>query len=232
MWLMSSLGSLSIGMSIRRPVCLWHRDWSTRGILHSRSENLYAVIRHEQCVLELRRTAAVRGNGCPVIGPGLVFVTPQANHGLDRKGHTRLAFAHSFVLAIMRHVGGAMEQRVDAVAAVCLDNAQALRLGVFLDNVTEVANLDAWLDVGDGLLQALSRGLDKAYIVRVGLRFVADVVRLVQITVVAFVEERDVNVEEVAILQNSHVGNAVANDFVDRCAYGLGEMVVVQGRRV
>jgi hypothetical protein len=40
--------------------------------------------------------------------------------------------------------------------------------------------------------------------------------------------ERDVEVEDVAIFKNTLIGDAVADNFVDRCANGFREMVVVQ----
>jgi hypothetical protein len=47
-----------------------------------------------------------------------------------------------------------------------------------------------------------------------------------------FVEERYVYIDNVAIHERAAVGNAVADDFVDGRAYGLGEMIVVQRRRI
>ena len=49
---------------------------------------------------------------------------------------------------------------------------------------------------------------------------------------VAFVEERDIDVEDVTVLQDTSVGYAVADDFVDGCADRLGKVVVVEWRRV
>ena len=51
----------------------------------------------------------------------------------------------------MRHIGGTMEQLVDAVAAVRADDRETLALSVLLDVVTHVSILDTGLDFGNGL---------------------------------------------------------------------------------
>lgn len=48
----------------------------------------------------------------------------------------------------------------------------------------------------------------------------------------AAVVKSDVNVEDVTILEDSLIGNAVADDLVDRCAYRFGEVAIVEGRWV
>lgn len=42
----------------------------------------------------------------------------------------------------------------------------------------------------------------------------------------------DIDVEDVAVLEDTLVGNAVADDLVGRRAYGLGEVAVVQRRGI
>ncbi len=81
-----------------------------------------------------------------------------------------------------------MEQGVDAMAAVRLDDAEVLGLGVLFDDVAEILDGNAWLYVGDCLVEAFAGGFDKADIVGVTAGFVPDVVSLVEIAVVAFVE--------------------------------------------
>lgn len=195
-----------------------------------------ATVHHTQprkhLLTKLRGALAVNGRTRPVIGPRNVAVFSQRNHGLNRKRHADLALAGCLVLGVVWHVGRAVKQLADAVAAVRADDAAVLCLGVLLDDVAKLANLDAGLDGLDGLVQALAGGLDDAHVVRVGLGAVANVVGLVEIGVVALVVEGHVNVEDVAVEEDALVGNAVADDFVDRRTAGLGEVVVVEGRRI
>lgn len=46
------------------------------------------------------------------------------------------------------------------------------------------------------------------------------------------VVERNIKVEDISVDKDSLVGNAVADDFVQRCAHRLGEMHIVQRGRV
>lgn len=75
----------------------------------------------------------------PVIWPRDVAVFAQRDHRLDGEGHAGFAFAHRLVLAVVRHVRRAVEQRVDSVAAVRPDYAAIPGLGVFLDSVSELS---------------------------------------------------------------------------------------------
>lgn len=168
---------------------------------------------------KLRSPGSVGCHTGPVVGPGLIPVSTQADHGLDREAHARLRLSDSLVLGVMRHVGCAVEQLVDAVPAVGLDDAAVLGLCVLFDDVPVFAEESAWLDQLDGLVQALSRCLDNADRVGVGEGLLADVVRLVEIAVEAAVVEGDVDVEDVAILEDALIGDSVADDFVGRGAH-------------
>jgi hypothetical protein len=44
----------------------------------------------------------------------------------------------------------------------------------------------------------------------------------------AAVIERNINVEDVAVFERSMVGDAVTDDLVWTCAYGFGEVAVVE----
>src|SRR3546814_6145427 len=61
---------------------------------------------------------------------------------------------------------------------------------------------------------------------------VADEERGVGVAVHAIEEDRDVEVDDVAVGQRSVVGDAVADDLVDGCAQRLREAAVVAGSRV
>ena len=132
----------------------------------------------------------------------------------------------------MRDVRCAMEQAVDAVADVRLDDVALLRLGVLVDRVAEVAEEDAGLDHRDSVVQASARRFHNTHRVGVVTGFLADVVCLVEVAVVAAVVEGDVDVEDVAVDQDALVGDAMADDFVEGGAYGFREVAVVQWRGV
>lgn len=125
-----------------------------------------------------------------------------------------------------------MEILVDAVTAVCSDDTAVLLLGMLLNNVTKLADQNTGLDSLDGFIQALAGGLDDSHGVGVGLGLVANIVGFVEVGVVTLVEQANVNVKNVAIDKNSLIGDSVADDFVDGCTTGLGEVIVVQGGRI
>jgi hypothetical protein len=132
----------------------------------------------------------------------------------------------------MWNVRCTVEQLIDTMSAVRLDNAAFLGLCMLLNDVSRVAEEHAWLDQLDSLIQALSRSFDNAD--RIGVRkcLLANVVCLVEVAVEAAVVEGHVDVEDIAVFEDALVGNTVADDFVGRGAYRLGEVAVVQRRRV
>ena len=182
-------------------------------------------------MLELRSPATVCSDTGPVVGPRLVLVGPESDHRLDSKAHARLRLADGLVLGVMGNIRSAVEELVDAVAAVSLHNATVVCFGDLFDRVAVVSEEGAGLDELDRLFQAVAGGLDDAHAVGVLVGF-ADVVGFVQVAVEAAVVEGDVDVEDVAVLKGALVGDAVADDFVGRCADGLGEVAVVEWRGV
>ena len=92
----------------------------------------------------------------------------------------------------MRYIGRTMEELVDAVPAVSLDDAAALRFSVFLDDAADLAYQHARFHGFDGFLEALAGSLDDADGVAVGKSFGADVVGLIEISVEAAMVEGDV----------------------------------------
>ena len=165
-------------------------------------------------MLKLRRSGSITCNSCPIIRPSLVLIATQANHGLDGEGHAFSAFADSFVFSIVRHIRRTVKQGVDSMPAVCLDDGQLLVLGVLLDDIAEFLDGNSGFDVIDGFGKALPSGLYEPDIVRIGFGFVSNIVSLVQITVISFVEKRNVDVQNVAILQHSLVWDTMADNFI------------------
>jgi len=73
------------------------------------------------------------------------------DHRLDGKTHARLRLSNRLVLGIVRNIGRAMEELIDAVTAVCPDDAAVFALCVLLDNVAILAEECARLDDVDSL---------------------------------------------------------------------------------
>jgi len=127
----------------------------------------------------------------------------------------------------MRDVGRAVEYRVDAVADIGSNDAAVLGLGVGLNGIAKVAEQCARLHQLDGLIEALASRLYNTDSIGVRLGPVTNIVRLVEIPVVALVVERDVEVDDVAVEEYALIRNAVTDDLIQRGTHRLGEVVVV-----
>lgn len=98
---------------------------------------------------------------------------------------------------VVRYIRCGMEEPMDAMAAVALHHAVAVRLHVLLDNVADLAVSLARLHNVDGLLQRLVRHF---YQILMLLRHIAHEKCLVQVAVEAAMVHRHIHIAQVAIL--------------------------------
>ena len=150
----------------------------------------------------------------------------QIDHRLDGEEHAGLqldAFAHA---AIVQHVGMVVEGAAEAMAAEITDHRAAFGLGKALDGVADVTQMCPRLHHGNAAHEAFIGDLDQA--LRLAVHF-AHHVHARGITMPAIDDQGDVDVDDVAVAQRLVIGNAVADDVVDRGADRLGVAPVVVG---
>lgn len=99
----------------------------------------------------------------------------------------------------MWDVGWAVEDPVDAVANISSNNAAVLGLGVFLDDITKLAEEGTRLDKLDGFFQALASSFGNTDGIRICLCLVANIIGFVEISVEALVVQSYIEVYNVAI---------------------------------
>ena len=156
----------------------------------------------------------------------------QRQHRLNSKRHAGLGNAGCLVMGIMRDVRRAVEVLVDSVAAVCAHNAELVGLGVLFNHIAKAAEKNTGLDGGDRLVKGLTGSLNQAHHIRVGLGLITNVVCLIEIRVQAIAVDGNVEVDDITVLKRALVRDTVANDLVNAGADTLGEVVVVEWRRV
>jgi len=113
----------------------------------------------------------------PIIRPRLISIRAQADHGLNGEARAGLGDTDGFVFRVVRHVGRAVEELVDAVAAVGFDDGAVTGFGMFFDGAAGLAEEHARFDEFDGFGEALAGSFDNADGFRVGEGFGADVVK-------------------------------------------------------
>src|SRR5690606_32243169 len=112
----------------------------------------------------------------------------------------------------------------DAVAAVFAHHRETLGFGVLLDGVADVAQGGARADGADAAEHGLAGHVDQAPGLDAGF---ADEIHPAGVTVPAVLDDGDVDVDDVAVLQDLGVaGDAVADDVVDRGADRRRETLV------
>ena len=122
-----------------------------------------------------------------------------------------------------------MEQRADAVAGEVTDHAVPETLGVALDDPADDVERPAGRHRADRSVECLLGSLDQQPRLFVDL---ADQERRVRVAVHAADERGDVDVEDVALDGLRRIGDAVADDLVQRGAQRLRVAAVPQRRRV
>ena len=89
-----------------------------RRVLGARGEDLDALLRDEDGVLELRAALAVGSDAGPVVeGPRHVLPRAHVDHGLDGEHHAGLALADGLVARVVRDRRRRVEGRANAVTA-------------------------------------------------------------------------------------------------------------------
>src|SRR5690606_34374002 len=126
--------------------------------------------------------------------------------------------------SVVQHLRIVVVDLAAAVAAVLADHAEAFGFGVLLDGMADVAQGRARLHRADAAEHGLAGGLDQAPGHHRGL---AHVVHAAGVAVPAVLDHGDVDVDDVAVLQDlARAGDAVADDVVDRGADRGGEAAV------
>lgn len=103
---------------------------------------------------------------------------------------------------------------------------------MLLNDVSKVSEENSGLRNLDCLVETLPCCFDNADRICICFCFIPNIVSLVQITMIALVVQCHVDVEYVAIKQDPLVRDAMTDDLVGRRTYRLGEMVVIEWRRV
>ena len=149
------------------------------------------------------------------------------DHRLDGEEHAGLELGPGAGAAGMDDFGAVVEQPADAVAAEIADDAVAVAFGVALDRVGDVAEPVA----GPRLLEAEHQAFvgDVDQLARLQ-RHVADQVHAAGVAVPAVEDRRDVDVDDVAVLERLVARDSVADDMVDRDAAALGVAAIAERR--
>ena len=179
----------------------------------------------------LRGQATVLGDDGPAVAHLANVTLASVDHRLDGENHAFLQLDPCAGLAVMQDLRVFMKFLADAVAAKFPHDGITARFRVFLDGMTDVAQRSARFDLLDASPHTLVGDVAKALGLRGGG---ADAEHAAGITVIAILDGRDVEVDDVTIFQHAISGHAVAYLLVDRGADGLrvGRMAwgrVIQG---
>src|SRR5207244_1563158 len=146
---------------------------------------------------------------------------------LDGEGHAGLQRQPARRLAVVQDLGLLVELAADAVAAELAYHREAVLLRVRLDDGADVAEARAGPHLPDAEPHAFESHVDQPPRLDVGL---ADVEHAAAISVVAVLDDGDVDVEDVGQLEDAFAGNAMADLVVHRGADRLGIGLVARRR--
>src|SRR5581483_11546968 len=126
----------------------------------ARRQDLAAVSRDQQGVLELRRQRAVGGDDRPPVVQLPHAGTTEVDHGLDGDGHALAQAQARAALPEMGNVGRLVHGAADAVTAQLAHDAAPLARGQLFDGGADVAQARAGTDRRDAGVTAAARRLD------------------------------------------------------------------------
>ena len=128
----------------------------------------------------------------------------------------------------MHDVGKRVEDAPQAMAAeIAHHGAAFLLLGEGLDGVTDIAGGGAGLHHGDAAHHGFIGDLDQALGFALHL---ADVIHAAGIAMPAVQDDRHVDIDDVALLERTVAGDAVADDVIDRGAERMAVAAIAEAR--
>ena len=166
----------------------------------------------------LRGQAAILRDNRPAITHLAYVAFAGVDHGFDREDHAFLKLEAAAGFAVVQHLRVFMKLLADAVAAEFAHHGITAGLRVPLNGMADIAQGGARFDLGNAAPHAFVGDVAQA----LGLgRGRADTVHAAGVAVVAILDGRDVQVDDVAVLQHAIAGNTVADLLVDRGADGF-----------
>jgi hypothetical protein len=184
-----------------------------------------AVLGDQQGVLELGRASPVLGHRRPPVRPDGVVDRAQGQHGLDGERHPRFHDHVVVRIVVVRHDQPRVERPADAVPGEVPHHPVPEPAGVRLDHPADGVQRAARRDRPDTAHHRLVGSLDQQP------RFLVHVAGQeggVGVAVHAADESGDVNVDDVAVVDQRVVGYPVADDLVQRGAQRLRVAAVAQ----
>ena len=154
---------------------------------------------------------------------------PKGDHRLDGEGHPRLDHRVVARLVVVRDDQAGMKGGVYAVSGVVPDHAVAEALDVAFDHPSDDVHLAARLDGLDRADQRLVGAFGEQ---PAGLIDLAAEEGCAGVAVYAADVGGDVDLDDVAVLERTSIGDAVADDLIDRRAAGLRESAIAKRRGI
>ena len=187
-----------------------------------------AGVGHKHGVFPLRGQRMVVRDHRPVVRQQLHFLAAGVDHRFDGEGHTRHQFHAGAGTAVMQHLWVFMKGAADAVPAVFAHHRATVRLGMSLDGVTDIAQAYAGAYQCDALEHAFATEIDQTFCLN---RRFAYEKHFTGVAVKAVFDDRDIDIDDVALLKNLVARNSVADHVVDRGADGFGKAFIVEWGR-
>jgi hypothetical protein len=146
------------------------------------------------------------------------------HHGLDGEGHAGLEFIAGAGFAIVQNLRILVVHAADAMAAVLAHHGEVAILDVGLDGVSDVAEVGAGLHLFDAAPHGFPARFGQPLRGQGGF---THVIHAAGVAMETIADHGDVDVQDVAGLQDLVVRNSMAHDMVHRGADGLRETSIV-----
>src|SRR4029079_568451 len=176
-------------------------------------------------MLELRRKRAIARYRGPAVGQHFHVRAPEIDHRLDGKEHALLEYDAFPLPPDVHDVRLVMKEAPKAVAAEVAHHAHMLGFNEGLDRGADIAGGYARTDRGDAAHHRFVGDIDQPL---GAARDPADRVHATRIPVPAVEDQGYVDIDDVTFLEWLFVGDAVADDVVDRGADRLAIAAIHQ----
>ena len=134
-------------------------------------------------------------------------------HGLNGEDHAGLKLHALSRITVVQDLRLIMVDLADAMAAVLADHAEAFFFGQRLDRMANVTQGRARAHHTNSGAHGVVGGFHQVTCLRIGF---ADEVHAAGIAIPAILDHGDVDIDDIAVLEWHGIGDAMADNFIDR----------------
>ena len=133
----------------------------------------------------------------------------------------------SFIIFIMCNIRSTMKKPSNSMSCITLNNRKSIFLNIFRNKISNISIHSSWLTNSNRFFKCFVSLLNQEF---TRLSHLPDIISLIQIYMMAFFINSDIQINYIPVLKWSIIRNSMANHLVYRSTKWFWEFVIIQRR--